>query len=52
MTLHELIKQARDIECRFTATNGIPVIYQGVNDQLTKLELCQDSEGNYFVKIY
>ena len=50
MTLQELIDKATFIGRQITSCE-IPVIYQGVSDNLTSLELCQDSKGNYYVNI-
>ncbi len=50
MTLQQLIDQSLSIGRQITSCE-IPVIYQGVSDNLTKLELSQDNEGNYYVKI-
>jgi hypothetical protein len=50
MTLQELIDKATFIGRQVTSCE-IPVVYQGVSDNLTNLELCQDSEGNYYVEI-
>ena len=50
MTLKELIDKAIDISVNLES-NEIPVIYNGVNDTLTRLELSQDNDGNYYVNI-
>lgn len=50
MTLQELIDKATFIGRQVTSCE-IPVIYQGVSDNLTRLELSQDNEGNYYVSI-
>ena len=50
MTLQELIDKATFIGRQVTSCE-IPVIYQGVSDNLTRLELSQDNEGNYYVNI-
>ena len=50
MTLRELIDKATRIGKQLT-TAEIPVIYNGVSDNLTSLELSQDNEGNYYVNI-
>ena len=50
MTLQQLIDQATSIGRQLTSSE-IPVVYQGVSDNLTKLELSQDDEGNYYVSI-
>ena len=50
MTLQELIDKATFIGRQITSCE-IPVVYQGISDNLTNLELRQDSEGNYYVEI-
>ena len=50
MTLQELIDKATFIGRQVTSCE-IPVVYQGISDNLTNLELRQDNEGNYYVKI-
>ena len=50
MTLKELIDKAIDISVNLES-NEIPVIYNGVSDTLTRLELGQDNDGNYYVNI-
>lgn len=50
MTLQELIDKATFIGRQITSCE-IPVVYQGVSDNLTTLELSIDSNGNYYVKI-
>ena len=50
MTLQELIDKATFIGRQLSSCE-IPVIYNGVSDNLTSLELRQDSEGNYYVEI-
>ena len=50
MTLQQLIDKAAFIGRQLPSCE-IPVVYQGVSDNLTKLELSQDSEGNYYVEI-
>ena len=50
MTLQELIDKATFIGRQVTSCE-IPVVYQGVSDNLTNLELSQDNEGNYYVEI-
>lgn len=50
MTLQQLIDQATFIGRQVTSCE-IPVIYNGVSDNLTTLELSQDNEGNYYVNI-
>ena len=50
MTLQELIDKATFIGRQVTSCE-IPVVYNGVSDNLTTLELCQDNNGNYYVSI-
>ena len=50
MTLQQLIDKATFIGRQVTSCE-IPVVYQGISDNLTNLELCQDNEGNYYVEI-
>lgn len=50
MTLQQLIDKATFIGRQLSSCE-IPVVYQGISDNLTSLELCQDSEGNYYVNI-
>lgn len=50
MTLRQLIDEALLIGSQIT-TCEIPVIYNGKNDNITSLELTQDDDGNYYVKI-
>lgn len=50
MTLQELIDKATFIGRQLSSCE-IPVIYQGISDNLTSLELSQDNEGNYYVNI-
>lgn len=50
MTLQELINKATFIGRQITSCE-IPVVYQGVSDNLTNLELSQDNKGNYYVEI-
>lgn len=50
MTLRELIDKASQIGRQITNCD-IPVIYQGVSDNLHSLELSQDNDGNYYVNI-
>ena len=50
MTLQELIDKTTFIGRQLSSCE-IPVVYQGVSDNLTKLELSQDDEGNYYVSI-
>ena len=50
MTLQQLIDQSLSIGRQVTSCE-IPVVYQGVSDNLTNLELRQDNDGNYYVEI-
>ena len=50
MTLQELIDKATFIGRQITSCE-IPVVYNGVSDNLTTLELSIDSNGNYYVNI-
>lgn len=50
MTLRQLIDKATAIGKRLTSAE-IPVIYQGVSDTITSVELSQDNDGNYYVNI-
>ena len=50
MTLQELIDKATFIGRQLSSCE-IPVVYNGVSDNLTNLELSQDNEGNYYVNI-
>lgn len=50
MTLRELIDKATFIGMQLTSAE-IPVIYNGVSDNLTTIELSQDNDGNYYVNI-
>lgn len=50
MTLQQLIDKATFIGRQVTSCE-IPVVYQGVSDNLTNLELSQDNKGNYYVEI-
>lgn len=50
MTLRELIDKAIFISRQITSAE-IPVIYNGVSDNLHSLELSQDNDGNYYVSI-
>ena len=50
MTLQQLIDKATFIGRQLSSCE-IPVIYNGVSDNLTNLELSTDSNGNYYVKI-
>lgn len=50
MTLRQLIDKSTQIGRKITNCD-IPVIYQGVSDNLTSLELSQDNNGNYYVSI-
>ena len=50
MTLQELIDKATFIGRQITSCE-IPVVYNGVSDNLTTLELSMDNNGNYYVNI-
>lgn len=50
MTLQQLIDKSTAIGRKITSCE-IPVIYNGVSDNLTTLELSQDNDGNYYVNI-
>jgi hypothetical protein len=50
MTLQQLIDKALFIGRQITNCD-IPVIYQGISDNLTSLELSQDNDGNYYVSL-
>ena len=50
MTLRQLIDKSTQIGRKITDCD-IPVIYQGVSDNLHTLELSQDNDGNYYVSI-
>ena len=50
MTLRQLIDKATAIGRQVTSAE-IPVIYQGVSDTITSVELSQDNNGNYYVNI-
>lgn len=50
MTLRQLIDKATFIG-RQVSSAEIPVVYNGVSDNLTSLELSQDNNGNYYVNI-
>jgi len=50
MTLQQLIDKAAFIGRQVTSAE-IPVIYNGVSDNITSLELSQDNDGNYYVNI-
>ena len=50
MTLQQLIDKATSIGRQVTSAE-IPVIYNGVSDNLHSLELSQDNNGNYYVNI-
>ena len=51
MTLQQLIDQSTSIGRQITSCE-IPVVYQGVGDNITHLELSQDNNGNYYVSIW
>ena len=50
MTLQQLIDKATFIG-RQVSSAEIPVIYNGVSDNISSLELSQDNDGNYYVNI-
>ena len=50
MTLQQLIDKATFIGRQLSSCE-IPVIYNGVSDNITSLELSQDNNGNYYVNI-
>lgn len=50
MTLRELIDKATFIGRQLSSAE-IPVVYNGVSDNLTTLELSIDNHGNYYVNI-
>lgn len=50
MTLQQLVDKATMIG-RQISLSDIPVIYNGISDELTSLELSQDNNGNYYVSI-
>ena len=50
MTLRELVDKATFIG-RQVSNADIPVIYNGVSDNLNSLELSQDNNWNYYVNI-
>lgn len=50
MTLQQLIDKATFIGRQVTSCE-IPVVYQGISDNLTTLELSIDNNGNYYVNI-
>ena len=51
MTLQQLIDQSTSIGRQITSCE-IPVVYQGVGNNITRLELSQDNDGNYYVSIW
>ena len=51
MTLKELVDKATAIGRQLSSAE-IPVIYRGVSDNLTSIELSQDNDGNYYVNIH
>ena len=51
MTLIELIDKATAIGRKLSSAE-IHVIYNGVSDTLTSIELSQDNDGNYYVDIH
>ena len=50
MTLRQLIDKTTAIDRQVTSAE-IPVIYQGISDTITRVELSQDNDGNYYVNI-
>lgn len=50
MTLNQLIEQATVVSKRLSS-GDIPVVFQGVSDNITRIELSQDNDGNYYAKI-
>lgn len=50
MTLQQLIDQSTSLG-RKLASCEIPVIYGGVSNTITSLNLSQDNNGNYYVSI-
>jgi hypothetical protein len=50
MTLQQLIDQSLSIGRQITSCE-IPVVYNGISDNLTTLELSIDNNGNYYVNI-
>ena len=50
MTLQQLVDKATMIG-RQISLSDIPVIYNGISNELTSLELSQDNNGNYYVNI-
>lgn len=50
MTLQQLIDKATFIGRQVTSCE-IPVVYQGISDNITRLKLSQDNNGNYYVSI-
>lgn len=51
MTFQELIDKAAAIGKKLNSTN-IPVIYNGISDNITNIELSQDNNGKYYINIY
>lgn len=51
MTLQQLIDKATFIGRQLSSAE-IPVIYNGVSNNITNLELSQDNDGNYYVNLY
>ena len=47
----QLIDQSLSIGRQITSCE-IPVVYQGVGDNITRLELSQGNNGNYYVSIW
>ena len=50
MTLQQLIDKSVEIGRQLSSAD-IPVIYNGVGDNLKSLELSQDNNGNLYVNI-
>lgn len=50
MTLQQLIDKSAFIGSQVKSAN-IPVIYNGISDNLTTLELSIDNNGNHYVNI-
>lgn len=50
MTLRQLIERSTAISRRLSDSD-IPVIYRGVSDTISSIELSQDNNGNYYVNL-
>ena len=50
MTLQQLIDKATTIGRQLSSCE-IPVIYNGVSDNITDINLAQDNNGNYYINI-